>query len=94
MPSDLGDQLVAAAVEGDTAELKRLLKSKTIDVDYVGESPPTASTTLVGRLPRRVDSTSEFELQLLKRDLGLRVERSCRTGPRGLPRQLLHCDLL
>ena len=33
--SALGDQLVEAAFHGDMAQLKRLLKSKTLDVDYI-----------------------------------------------------------
>ena len=32
--SDLGEKLVDAAHDGDIALLKRLLKSKTLDVDY------------------------------------------------------------
>ena len=46
VPSDLGDKLVDAANAGDIArlklKLKRVLKSKTIDVDYVDAEDYTA----------------------------------------------------
>ena len=42
MPSDLGEKLVDAARTTDLALLKRLLKSKSVDVDYVDAKGVTA----------------------------------------------------
>ena len=48
MPLALGEKLVDAANEGDIALLKRLLKSKTLDVDYVNAGNFTALRVACG----------------------------------------------